>query len=241
MTAALGRLQDNGFKIGIVTGSGMDYIIQQCNSMFDMTPVNYLDIDYFPCNGTKSYKYAKGQYSPELIYENHMKEKLGEKAYKKIIYELASFQCRLRNTDYGEEIPLTGNFIDCRGSMINWCPIGRNASKQERKLWCNLDKEHDIRLNILNSYFNIDMFQNLTVKLGGSTSFDIFPKGWDKTYVLRNFSDHDHIYFFGDKCEENGDDKEIYDEVLRRENGKAFKTKNPDHTIKLIDGILKGS
>ena len=46
-------------------------------------------------------------------------------------------------------IPLTGHFVNCRGSMINWCPIGRNASTQEREVFKRLDKENNIRKAVL--------------------------------------------------------------------------------------------
>jgi len=241
MTVALSKLQDKGFKVGIVTGSSMNYITQQCSAMFDMSPVDYVEIDYFPCNGTKSYKYARGKVNPEMVYENHMIEALGKEKYNNIIYELASFQCRLRNSDYASKIPLTGNFIDCRGSMINWCPIGRNASRNERALWEELDNAHNIRINILENFFNIETFEGLTVKLGGSTSFDIFPEGWNKTFVLSNFADSDEIYFFGDRCEGQGNDRELYEELLSRANCHAFKTESPAHTLSLIEELLKRS
>ena len=118
MTASLSKLQSSGFKIGIVTGSSMDYIAQQCSAMFDMTPVNYLDIEYFPCNGTKHYRYSQNSFSKELIYENHMKKEIGDSQYNRIIYELASFQCRLGKADYGNKIPLTGNFIDTSSKIM---------------------------------------------------------------------------------------------------------------------------
>jgi phosphomannomutase len=42
---------------------------------------------------------------------------------------------------------------------------------------------------------------NLTFSIGGQISFDIFPRGWDKTYCLRHVEkdDFEEIHFFGDK------------------------------------------
>jgi hypothetical protein len=40
----------------------------------------------------------------------------------------------------------------------------------------------------------------LTYSIGGQISFDVFPKGWDKTYCLQFVEkDFDEIHFFGDK------------------------------------------
>ena len=33
--------------------------------------------------------------------------------------------------------------------MINWCPIGRNANKDQRDKWKELDKKYNIRVSIL--------------------------------------------------------------------------------------------
>jgi len=45
---------------------------------------------------------------------------------------------------------------------------------------------------------------DLTFSIGGQISFDIFPKGWDKTYALRHVQDEgfEYIHFFGDKTYE---------------------------------------
>ncbi len=42
---------------------------------------------------------------------------------------------------------------------------------------------------------------SLTYSIGGQISFDVFPKGWDKTYCLQyvEADGFDTIHFFGDK------------------------------------------
>jgi len=46
----------------------------------------------------------------------------------------------------------------------------------------------------------------MTYSIGGQISFDVMPKGWDKTYCLRFLKNYDEIYFFGDKTYEGGND-----------------------------------
>mgnify|MGYP003647305738 FL=1 len=87
----------------------------------------------------------------------------------------------------------------------------------------------------LRHYVNIQRIDNLTIKLGGDTSFDIFPEGWDKTFCLQHFPTHTH-WFVGDRCGENGNDKELYD--LLKPNERAFATEGPDETISLTGLIL---
>lgn len=233
----LAKLQKSGYEIGIVTGSSMNYIEEQCNIMLDWSPVSYKDIHYFPCNGTKYYSYEKND-KPKKIYSVSMKEHLGNKQYTQIIYALAENQARLQHSLYGKDMPLTGNFIDCRGSMINWCPIGRNANHDDRSKWVLLDKQHNIRLRLLDSVFQNPIYENIEVKLGGSTSFDLFPIGWDKTYVIQHLEKYKEIYFIGDRCEQNGNDKELYD-LINQSPERAFKTSGPNETIKIINTIIQ--
>ncbi len=75
------------------------------------------------------------------------------------------------------------------------------------------------------------LHSGIEVKIGGDTSFDIFPKGWDKTYCLKHFSDYE-VWFVGDRCREGGNDKELYNFLWGY--GRSFETEGPEHTKKLI-------
>ena len=236
MASALAALQKKGFKVGIITGSDIKYIEEQCSIMRDISPVNYKIIDYYPCNGLKLYRYDKfGKLIP--IYINKMSSFIGQKKYNDIVYLLCDYQSRLKFHIYGEDIPLTGNFIDCRDSIINWCPIGRNASSEQRKKWIDVDSQYSARNLILENYFDNDLFKGMTIKLGGETSFDIYPAGWNKSFVLKDLTSYD-IWFVGDKCENNGNDKEIYDIISKNKN-RAYQTKSVKDTIKIIKEIIK--
>jgi len=159
------------------------------------------------------------------------------KKYKNVIYEISGFQNRIKNHIYADKMPLTGNFIDCRDSIINWCPIGRNANSKQRNEWLEIDKKYNARMLIIENYFkNNTLFNNLSIKLGGETSFDIYPVGWDKTFVLNNFSEDDNIWFVGDKCTGTGNDKEIYDKLAHK--NKAYQTSSVKNTITIIEKII---
>lgn len=231
--SALYDLQKNKFRIGIVTGSGMNYIKEQCYIMFEDLNFDHTMVDYYPCNGTEYIRYHINN-KEKIQYSMSMKKEIGVDLYREIIFRLIENQHRLKRKLYGKHIPLTGNFIDCRGSMINWCPIGRNATHEDRKKWKELDKKHSIRKNLLDMYFRDPTYDTIDVKLGGSTSFDIFPKGWDKTYVLKNFSESDEVWFVGDKCSGAGNDRELFEAIALRNAGESFETTGPDNTIEII-------
>ena len=74
----------------------------------------------------------------------------------------------------------------------------------------------------------------LTLKLGGDTSFDIYPRGWDKTFALKHFNRPDwNFWFVGDRCYPEGNDYEIFE--LLKDTGRAFETSGPDETLEIID------
>jgi phosphomannomutase len=219
-------------KIGIVTGSDMKYIREQCGPLWDtISGLNTDNVLILPCNGTKMYEYSGSKY--EKTHDASMEEELGTESYGRIIHKLLENQIRLRYALFGKRFPLTGNFIDCRGSMINWCPIGRNATKEQRKIWQDLDRQYGIREQALVNNFNDPAFDGVEIKLGGSTSFDIFPTGWDKTYALRHVNPEE-CYFLGDRCFESGNDRQIYEKIKQVGLG-AYSVSSPSETIKILE------
>ncbi len=122
--------------------------------------------------------------------------------------------------------------------MVNWCPIGRTATHEQRESFVAHDKEHNIREVFLEHLTNNFVYNDfdLTVKLGGDTSFDIYPTGWDKTYPIENteYFDEYQIYFVGDRCGVTGNDRELFlhPRTIARE------TESPEHTIEIVDSFL---
>ena len=221
-------------EIGIVTGSDYDYVRQQVGTLLENTELRYR-IHILPCNGTKYYpppNIAKDEY--KIAHQVNMREKLGETKFRAIISYLLQRQHLLKLYD----LPVTGHHIDYRGSLINWCPIGRNATEADRKEFIKFDNRggSSFRQDEIKG-FNVRIVKDMgidgiTIKMGGDTSFDIFPTGWDKTYCLKHFSDYQPAYFVGDRCESSGNDWEIYNAL--RYNGRSFKTSGPEQTSRII-------
>ena len=76
----------------------------------------------------------------------------------------------------------------------------------------------------------------MTVALGGSTSFDIYPNGWNKTYGLKHYKDED-IFFVGDRCQPGGNDWHIHETL--KSNNAAWETTGPEHTIQIIKELIE--
>ena len=112
------------------------------------------------------------------------------------------------------------------------------ASDKMRKRFIGLDHAFDLRINFMNQMKTRPLFHSKTViKLGGQTSFDIYPSGWDKSYVFKDFQGFERIYFIGDKCEPMGNDYEGY--VAAGNHG--LSTDGPATTCRILSEILKRS
>ena len=233
MLEPLIELQQSGYRVGIISGSDIDYITEQCNLLFGVNSYDFENSLWLPCNGTKQYTFEKSG-NCSVVYDHDLKSEIGKEKYNRLISILLDSQIAIKYSLGTRDMPLSGTFIQYRGSTINWCPIGRDATVEERNAWVTMDKRHNIRARMLERLRSFPVFEDLVVKLGGETSFDIFPKGWDKSYVLKNFGDHDAVWFIGDRCGENGNDKELFDAIALRINGESFETTGPSKTIDII-------
>ncbi|KAH9913302.1 eukaryotic phosphomannomutase [Fomitopsis serialis] len=120
---------------------------------------------------------------------------IGEDRYKNLVNFILRYIADL-------DIPIKrGTFVEFRDGLINVCPQGRNTTTQEQDMF----DEYDKASCCVPSY-------NLVCAIGGRTSFDVFPRGWDKTYALRHLEGegYSEIHYFGDKTHEGGNDFEIF-------------------------------
>ena len=98
----------------------------------------------------------------------------------------------------------TGNHIEERPGMVNFSIVGRNATLGERKLYVKWD-ENNLERKHIAAQFNF-RFPKLKAVIGGETGMDIFPKGYDKSQIIRDFDPTDTLHFFGDAMTLNGND-----------------------------------
>jgi len=192
MLSIVETVRKKGFTVGVVGGSDLSKIEEQLGK--DV----FQNFDFvFPENGTVAYK--KG----EKISEINFKEWLGVQNLTKLNSYVLKYLGSL-------DIPIkTGTFIELRKGMMNICPIGRNCTQSEREEFYRFDSSAHIRERMIDDLQKTFPEFGLKYAIGGQISFDVFPVGWDKTYCLKHLSSYKHIYFFGDKTQEGGNDYEI--------------------------------
>merc|ERR1712224_179226 len=96
--------------------------------------------------------------------------------------------------------------------MMNISPVGRNCSREERNEFEKYDNEHHVRSKMVEAMKKEFADYDLTFSIGGQISFDVFPRGWDKTYCLQFLPEAEftEVHFFGDKTDPGGNDHEIF-------------------------------
>ena len=222
MIDRLNSMIECGFELGIVSGSHLEYMDEQLES-WDKWEQGCDMVHKFPVNGTQGLE---------------MRNEYTEFDWNWLIHDIEAADHRMRLSLGGQYIRVPDKIIEYRGSAINWCPIGRDASEKMRKRFIGLDYAFDLRLNFLNQMKCRPIFHSKTViKLGGQTSFDIYPSGWDKSYVFKNFQDFERIYFIGDKCEPMGNDYEGF--IKAGDYG--IQTDGPESTCRILSEILRGA
>lgn len=182
--------------IGIVGGSDLVKMQEQMGGD-DVTQM----YDYvFSENGLVAFKNGK-EFSRMDI-----KKKLGEENIKKFVNFCLRYMSEL-------DLPKKrGTFIEFRSGLINVCPVGRNCTQEERMEFFEFDKKEEIRVKFVEACKEEFSELGLQFSIGGQISFDVFPKGWDKTFCLDLIEKYKAIYFFGDKTYPGGNDYEIYED-----------------------------
>jgi len=204
--------------VGIVGGSDFKKIKEQLGEDADVA-YDYL----FSENGLVAHKAGK------LIATQSLTKHLGDEKIKEFINftlrELAEIDIPVKR----------GTFIEFRNGMLNVSPVGRNCSQEERDAFEQYDKEHGVRKALVAKLKAKFAPFELTYSIGGQISFDIFPKGWDKTFCLQFVEkDFDEIHFFGDKTYEGGNDFEIF----MSEKTQGHTTTGPSDTIKQCKALF---
>lgn len=182
--------------LGIVTGANIEKMYEQLSGQKILNEFFYI----FPENGIVHIENGLE------VQKSSFNEKLGEETLKSFINFVLRYIANL-------ELPFKrGTFIEYRNGMMNICPVGRQCSNEERQIFHDYDKSHSIRTKMIKDlkreFHDID----LNYAIGGMISFDVYPRGWDKSYCLSRIAKNKfkEIHFFGDQTEPGGNDYEIY-------------------------------
>lgn len=206
--------------VGIVGGSDLQKQLEQLGENVIQ------EYDYvFSENGLDAYKAGKP------LARQSLKKFVPEKDLQRFINFCLRYIADL-------ELPVKrGTFVEFRNGMINVCPVGRDCSQEERDEFEAYDKVHGIRTRFVEVLEKEFPDLGFSFSIGGQISFDVFPKGWDKTYCLP-FLHKDGfqvIHFFGDKTAPGGNDHEIFES----EHTIGHTVTSPEDTRRQVEDLLR--
>lgn len=146
-------------------------------------------------------------------------------------YELKHY---LQNKLHHSKYPFkTDNHTEVRTGMINFSTVGRDANQQQRQAYYEWDKKHKEREHIADELNR--KFRELYASIGGHISIDIYPKGADKSQIIKDFEGvYDHIHFFGDRTEHGGNDYSLALVIELGKLGDVHRVESWQHTWDLL-------
>lgn len=120
--------------------------------------------------------------------------------------------------------------VEERVGMVNISTIGRSCTSKQRKEYYNWDT-HSLERESIAQTIRLAC-PELDAAIGGQISIDIYPKGKDKAQVLDDMEGE--TIFFGDACEEGGNDYPI-----AKGADFYYNVANPEETRHLLETIGK--
>ena len=198
-------------KYYLVTGSDLEKTKEQL-------PIAYIDRakSIFTCCGNQQW------IKNELVYDNKFKV---TKKLNKLLGTIMS------NSQYPYRY---GNHIEDRGSMVNFSIVGRDCTQEQREEYFEWDKQSLERKIIANAIK--EKFPKLDAVLGGQISIDIYPKGMDKSQIIKHI-DFDECIFIGDRTEKGGNDYPLAKLMEETNNCKYFQTEGPEQTMEILQWL----
>ena len=138
----------------------------------------------------------------ELIYDNNFEVSKKLKSLLDVILMSSPYPHRY------------GNHIEDRGSMVNFSIVGRDCTQEQREDFFRWDNENNEREKI--SKVIKQKFPELDAVIGGQISIDIYPRGNDKSQILKHIQDYENqktdgyadneYIFMGDRTKKGGND-----------------------------------
>lgn len=132
----------------------------------------------------------------------------------------------------------TGWHFDERPGLINYSIVGRNATTEQRKKYVEYDLANNDRFDIAKEFNNnFSKEYNVVAQVAGETGLDIMPIGKGKQQVLDDFTTDAEIVFFGDKCQQGGNDFDIAYAVRQRDNGVVYHVDGWEETWRILQTL----
>lgn len=178
-----------------------------------------------------------------IIYENYMgnfrcihKKEMLDNLNNEQAIELKELSNLFKEIIIENNITTEGDNIDIRSGLVYFSIPGMKADDIIRNKFFEYNEKNNFIKSTLSKLKNKS--KNFVIVKGGNAGFSVSLPNWDKAQVmdiipmiLKNEQD---IYFFGDKCEIDGNDYPLYS----HKKIKGYSVKNYFDTIYQLDNLF---
>lgn len=217
-------------KVIIISGGSFGQFEKQFLPYLDITEDEkdlYSNLILLPTSGSLCYQFDVQKKDWQITN----KEEMSEEIKKKIFSTIKDF---IENNSYGIKPYKEGDqVLEDRGTQITLSALGQNAPIEEKIKWDKDQEKRQAIKKILES-----KLPEVSFSIGGATSIDILPKGFDKAEGLKKFLEKEKmkkedLFFVGDAIFPGGND---YSPLL--EGFDCQKVSGPAETKKIIQTFL---
>lgn len=208
---------------GIVGGGTFNKILYQ------LAKYSYLFDYIFSECGAVVYKNNSGQF--DCIYKKVMISELNSKLHVELNELLDCFIDVVRDSS----IESSGKNIDIRCGLIYLSFPGMSANNIIREKFFEYNKKHNVINSTLASMNSIN--KSFIITRGGEAGLSVCLPGWDKSQVMKllpNIINDNNIYFFGDKCDIDGNDYPLFSHRAV----KGYSVLDYNHTIQTLNSLF---
>ena len=217
-------------KVIIISGGSYHQFHEQFLPQIIKTQSNLQNIILLPTSGSCRYEYDAETKDWKEVYTHPFPQDIKNHA----LYELNKI-VNEQKSDFSIPSEHFGPYIEDRGNQLTFSAMGQEAPLEEKSQWdSNGNKRRKIKDFLEKNIPEID------AHIGGMTSVDVLPKGFDKAVGLKLLLEEQKcstsdILFIGDAVFEGGNDYSPMKAGIE-----TVGIKGPDETSKLITTLLQG-
>ncbi len=179
-----------------------------------------------PTSGSQRYEYNEEKKEWELTDKEPLSENVKERA-KKLLQEV------IDSGLYNIPSDPIGEIIEDRDTQITFTPNGQQAPVELKKLW---DPDREKRKKIVATIG--PQLPEVDILIGGSSSLDILPKGFNKAVGLTRLLNKldlrkSDMLFVGDALFPGGNDYSVYEAGIE-----TIAVQGPEETASIINQWL---
>ncbi len=217
-------------KVIVISGGSFSQFKKQFLPYLDIKEGEkdlYSNLILLPTSGSLCYQFDVQKKDWQITNKEEMPKEIKEKIFSTI-------KDFIENNSYGIKPYKEGDqVLEDRGTQITLSALGQNAPIEEKIKWDKDQEKRQAIKKILES-----KLPEVSFSIGGATSIDILPKGFDKAEGLKKFLEKEKmkkedLFFVGDAIFPGGND---YSPLL--EGFDCQKVSGPAETKKIIQTFL---